>query len=152
MCNIIPLDANMCHFFECWNNGTCTNTNSSFDCGCNEFYTGEFCEEGVLYIHMFLSKKLSFCIKKNISKVRKTRQALFFLSFFSVSDINECVVQPDICKNGGTCENLCGGYRCHCTPGNAGDNCDTGIYTCNLKYVSKIHLYCCTKQTIEVCA
>lgn len=28
--------------------------------------------------------------------------------------------------NGGTCENLCGDYRCHCTEGNQGTHCDGG--------------------------
>ena len=42
-------------------------------------------------------------------------------------DINECVSQPGICQNGGTCENLCGSYKCHCTEGNAGYNCDGGL-------------------------
>lgn len=60
-------------------------------------------------------------------------------------DINECVTQPDICKYGGTCENLCGSYRCHCTPGNAGYNCDGGTLSALLG-----HFECLEKLNLSI--
>ena len=45
----------------------------------------------------------------------------FILKF---ADIDECVPAP--CKNGATCVDLVGGYRCDCVPGYTGSNCETG--------------------------
>lgn len=56
---------------------------------------------------------------------------VFFLHFFishicCFTDINECGLNPDICKNG-VCENLRGSYRCICDfgwePDSSGKNC-----------------------------
>ena len=44
--------------------------------------------------------------------------------YFSFSDINECSNSP--CKNGATCVNLQGSYRCDCKSGYSGNNCETG--------------------------
>lgn len=43
-------------------------------------------------------------------------------------DINECVKSP--CRNGATCQNTNGSYRCLCRAGFAGRNCDTDIDDC----------------------
>lgn len=39
-------------------------------------------------------------------------------------DIDECVDEP--CKNGATCLNLPGSYRCDCKSGYHGKNCEKG--------------------------
>lgn len=39
-------------------------------------------------------------------------------------DIDECVDEP--CKNGATCLNLPGSYRCDCKSGFHGKNCEKG--------------------------
>ena len=41
-----------------------------------------------------------------------------------ISDVNECIISP--CKNGGTCVNLKGSYRCDCTQGYTGKHCEQG--------------------------
>ena len=46
---------------------------------------------------------------------------------FHILDINECLNNP--CLNGGTCENVEGGYTCRCVAGWEGPECDTGKYT-----------------------
>lgn len=43
-------------------------------------------------------------------------------------DINECVKSP--CRNGATCQNTNGSYRCACRTGFTGRNCDTDIDDC----------------------
>ena len=41
--------------------------------------------------------------------------ALVF-SLFYFLDINECELQPNLCRNG-TCDNRIGSYRCYCAQG-----------------------------------
>ena len=55
-------------------------------------------------------------------------------------DINECTNSP--CKNGATCVNLDGSYRCDCKSGYSGDNCETGedIDNINTDYLYKLFL------------
>ena len=43
------------------------------------------------------------------------------------ADINECVPQNP-CKNGGSCHNEIGSYRCTCVAGSIGDNCQIGMF------------------------
>ena len=45
-------------------------------------------------------------------------------SFFYL-DVNECLING-ICKNGGTCINTHGGYRCQCLSGYQGKHCEQG--------------------------
>lgn len=55
----------------------------------------------------------------------------FFFNYYNfnyisiiLTDVNECTNSP--CKNGATCVNLQGGYRCDCKSGYSGSNCETG--------------------------
>lgn len=43
-------------------------------------------------------------------------------------DINECVKNP--CRNGASCQNTNGGYRCLCQAGYTGHNCESDIDDC----------------------
>ncbi|CAF4406405.1 unnamed protein product, partial [Adineta steineri] len=42
-------------------------------------------------------------------------------------DIDECSVFPSICRNGGTCVNEIGSYRCYCASGWIGSTCAKAI-------------------------
>lgn len=44
----------------------------------------------------------------------------------STLDVNECELQPGLCRNG-TCDNKVGGYNCNCAPGftlTVNDDCE----------------------------
>ena len=51
-------------------------------------------------------------------------------------DVNECVTRP--CRNGGTCENLQGSYRCKCKAGFLGKHCEIGLYACHSFFFSVV--------------
>ena len=51
-------------------------------------------------------------------------------------DVNECVTKP--CRNGGTCENLQGSYRCKCKAGFLGKRCEIGLYACHSFFFSVV--------------
>ena len=44
----------------------------------------------------------------------------------SFLDINECSSVP--CQNGGTCVDQVNGYKCTCSPGYTGSNCQTSMF------------------------
>ena len=59
-----------------------------------------------------------------------------FFNLILILDVDECVT--DLCKNGATCADLVGSYRCDCPAGYTGSNCETSIEKlnfciCNLK-------------------
>lgn len=73
--------------------------------------------------------------KKGESAVVNNWQCFFTVTVFLISlflffnfyvDINECLLDPDLCPNG-RCENLHGTYKCICNPGyevdSTGRNC-----------------------------
>ena len=70
----------------------------------------------------------AFMVKEKANYLNVWRLTLFI-------DINECMNNP--CKNGATCVNLQGSYRCDCKSGYSGKNCETGIisahFVCNNK-------------------
>ena len=69
------------------------------------------------FLCVFLPIKYFFKLKKQQNDLRK-------LSVLYVTDKNECANNP--CKNGATCVNLPGSYRCDCKSGYSGNNCETG--------------------------
>ena len=49
-----------------------------------------------------------------------------FTPYFSV-DVNECMMSPPVCQNGGTCYNSYGSFVCRCPPEWTGPTCIEGI-------------------------
>ena len=53
------------------------------------------------------------------------------VGYYCQYDVDECVTQPGICKNGATCLNSPqGSYTCICVNGWTGKNCTTNIDDC----------------------
>lgn len=69
-------------------------------------------------------KKIVFSMIENFFMIRNHAKSSEAMVTFS-PDINECQNKP--CKNRTACVNLPGTYRCDCTPGYTGKNCETGI-------------------------
>ena len=49
------------------------------------------------------------------------------------SDIDECQNNP--CLNGGTCEDLLGGFQCECRDGFKGDTCSEGKFELEFRFI-----------------
>ncbi|KAG8517651.1 Neurogenic locus notch protein 2, partial [Galemys pyrenaicus] len=49
---------------------------------------------------------------------------------FCTEDVDECLLQPNACQNGGTCTNRNGAYGCVCVNGWSGDDCSENIDDC----------------------
>lgn len=55
----------------------------------------------------------------------------FFTGMTCTQDVNECDANPSLCRNGGTCVNEVGGYRCRCPPEYVGELCESRYLPCN---------------------
>ena len=54
------------------------------------------------------------------------RNWLKYYIHFTLADIDECTGNDGICQHGGSCRNHDGFYRCDCSTGYTGTNCETG--------------------------
>ena len=63
-----------------------------------------------------------------------------------VSDINECMLNPNICENG-ACENRQMGYRCVCNPGYQPDGTGT---LCLGEHLSNSYLCVCVPVSVSI--
>lgn len=52
------------------------------------------------------------------------------LGQYCAEDVNECLMQPNACHNGGTCFNTIGGHTCVCVNGWTGNDCSENIDDC----------------------
>ena len=65
---------------------------------------------------------------------------------FSLSDVDECSTDEDLCHVNGSCYNTDGSYECECLPGFIGDG-----FNCSSKTINSINKdpqECCTKLYI----
>lgn len=88
---------------------------------------------------MTLSSISKLCKLKCRPKISSFKQAikwsmLSVVGQFCEKDVNECLVYPDICKNGATCLNHPpGNYTCICVNGWTGSDCSVNIDDCKDK-------------------
>ena len=67
----------------------------------------------------------SQCVKLLLLFLFRAIIICFFLSILSPkTDIDDCASHP--CKNNGTCTDRVNGFKCTCTPGFHGTQCETG--------------------------
>ena len=48
----------------------------------------------------------------------------FFIRFLLITDIDECVINTDVCHQNATCTNTVGSHTCSCKPGFSGNGTD----------------------------
>ncbi|XP_053380724.1 protein crumbs-like isoform X2 [Mercenaria mercenaria] len=106
-----PIDE--CGSSPCQNGGTCIDGIGNYTCQCNQ---------------------------RNASVIDGTTTTTYLTGYDGVNcenDINECLVQPSICLNGGDCENEDGTFQCKCgrdSDGNyfSGYNCEVSTSYCTI--------------------
>ena len=59
-----------------------------------------------------------------------TKSHLITIGQYCAEDVNECLMQPNACHNGGTCFNTIGSHTCVCVNGWTGDDCSENIDDC----------------------
>ena len=127
----------------CKNGATCQPSGDGQTCQCPANFQGEFCDKGkprTLFVtgksshfifsfrpfngreHDTFPLRLQDCSHKKINTCHAALPTC--IHFFLFADVNECAKNP--CKNGATCSNTHGGYRCTCSSAFTGKNCDVG--------------------------
>ncbi|KAE8610927.1 hypothetical protein XENTR_v10012282 [Xenopus tropicalis] len=114
------MPVSMCEYKPCHNNATCLEGSAKFTCLCLPGYTGSLCEMDISECSSQPCQFDSECVElarpamgtynEHAGYICKCRKGL--TGVHCETDINECESKP--CQNGGTCENLHGGYTCHC--------------------------------------
>lgn len=111
-----------CPGHKCMNGGICVDGVNTYNCQCPPEWTGTA---------LFTSY-----LKQNIYKqyiMMRMCELIFHISTigqYCAEDVNECLMQPNACHNGGTCFNTIGGHTCVCVNGWTGDDCSENIDDC----------------------
>lgn len=100
------------------NGGICVDGVNTYNCQCPPEWTGTSYD-----------KYFKFIMYITISVFELT---CHFTSSgqYCAEDVNECLMQPNACHNGGTCFNTIGGHTCVCVNGWTGDDCSENIDDC----------------------
>ena len=105
--NECELETYPCHF-----NASCTDTDGSFHCTCNEGFEGDgFNCAGTIFIihkHYYVDTYIYLCLHTFVCNMKFT-------------DIPECERGLDDCDTNATCTNTFGSYVCTCNTGFTGD-------------------------------
>lgn len=94
----------------CDENANCTDTEGSFQCTCNDGYTGNgtHCEGKIFYITI-----------ESICHIQKNKLLIFTLSITILADIDECFYNFP-CDDNANCTNTDGSFLCECNNGYSG--------------------------------
>lgn len=102
----------------------CTNSEGSYECSCSDGYAlmPDVRTCAGRFLHLKRSSIISFSQNENgipaypCQSGRTVTVTLLSAVFYSLSDVDECENNPDIC-DGGQCTNIPGEYRCFCYDG-----------------------------------
>lgn len=107
-----------CPGHKCMNGGICVDGVNTYNCQCPPEWTGKALIE-ILKIHIHIM----VCVHQITYDQTSLGQ-------YCAEDVNECLMQPNACHNGGTCFNTIGGHTCVCVNGWTGDDCSENIDDC----------------------
>ena len=107
---IQPVDINECELetYPCHSNASCTDTEGTFNCTCNEGFEGNGfnCTGTKFIIHLHNYVHIYLCLHTSMNKF---------------TDVPECEREIDDCDPNATCTNTFGSYFCTCNTGFTGD-------------------------------
>lgn len=112
---------NYCLSQPCKNNGVCANVGTGFVCTCTSGFTGSTC-----------SSPISSCVNESCYDTSYIGDCPPGLAGppDCLEDVNECLLDSEPCKNGGTCINTIGSYYCQCYEHYQGNDCSIPIDSC----------------------
>jgi len=112
---------NECKSSPCKNGGTCTTSDGSYLCSCQDGWTGNNCNQDINECNSGPCKNGGTCANSDGSYSCRCRRG--WMGKNCNWDLNECNLAVDICWNGGTCTNSQGSFSCKCTKFWEGSNC-----------------------------
>uniref|UniRef100_A0A8C5BWX1 Notch receptor 3 n=1 Tax=Gadus morhua TaxID=8049 RepID=A0A8C5BWX1_GADMO len=83
-----------------------------------------------IYIYIFLLFWWAMSTGGSVNTIMADERKPIPSGQYCVEDVNECLMQPNACHNGGTCFNTIGGHTCVCVNGWTGDDCSENIDDC----------------------
>ena len=111
---------NYCLSQPCENGGICASTATDFSCTCPSNYTGSTCS--ILNDSCATPPCLNYQTHICPTGLANPPECM--------EDIDECLLNQDLCKNEGQCVNDFGTYHCQCHPHYQGDDCSIPIDPC----------------------
>jgi len=125
--HVHPEDLDECDSGPCKNGGTCTNSDGSYSCKCQNGWTGINCNQDINECNSGPCKNEGTCTNSDGSYLCSCQDG--WTGNNCNQDINECNSHP--CKNGGACSNSDGSYSCSCQDGWTGNDCTQDINECD---------------------
>eukprot|EP00045_Choanoeca_perplexa_P016187 m.214341 g.214341 ORF g.214341 m.214341 type:complete len:854 (+) comp17193_c0_seq5:98-2659(+) len=116
---------------SCFNNATCSTTNTSFTCDCAQGWTGAQCQDDVNECDLIadLCQNGGTCL--NTYGSYECECAPGWTGINCSVDIDECAADNGgPCVNGGNCTNVAGSYLCECPFAWQGINCSQDYDEC----------------------
>ncbi|VDH94425.1 Hypothetical predicted protein, partial [Mytilus galloprovincialis] len=108
-------DIDECQSGPCKNSGKCNDMINGFNCSCASGFTGFYCDTDIDECATNpCANKIKCYVDKNCSTV--------------CENVDECSSNP--CQHNGTCIDLINMYKCSCSGGYNGANCDIDINEC----------------------
>ena len=107
-------------------NGQCFNGADTYECVCDQGWTGALCNENVDDCDSNPCQNGGSC-QDGIDSYTCTCSPGFDGDNCE-NNIDECASNP--CQNGGSCQDGIDSYTCTCAPGFDGDNCENNINDC----------------------
>nr|AYN71348.1 cadherin 1 [Oscarella pearsei] len=132
------------------NQGNCTSGPSGFTCTCPPGKAGLLCEN-TTSLQGNVTCDQNPCLYGGTCRTLENSTfqcecSIGFVGDRCQTDVNEC--DPNLCRNGGICQNGHGGYRCNCRERYQGLNCETDLTVCR-NLPCKANQHCVTEPNSD---